>query len=144
VSGFVFVDELPGRPYQAVRSPNRKVRPEAKLLEDFADALRARPMEWALWPRPLTKSSATATSQRVREGFFRQVRPGGGFECCWRVDKVFVRFNPDRVAGDSDLAFRQGFAAGRKRALGDLGGIVERAFQSARAELRDAEAEAAR
>lgn len=59
---FEFVDELPGGLYaERPRTPNRELRTQAKLLFDFAAALRERPMTWAVWPRPLTRSSAAAT-----------------------------------------------------------------------------------
>ncbi|MCZ2111311.1 MAG: hypothetical protein LC118_17370 [Dehalococcoidia bacterium] len=135
---FAFVDELPGRPFQAVRSPWRRPRPEAKLLLEFAAALRDRPMTWAMWPREITTATATATTARVRDGFYRQLMPTHGFESVYREGVLYVRFNPERAIDGSVLAFRDGFAAGHKRALDDLGGIIERAFQSARAELRDA------
>lgn len=140
---FQFVPDLPGREYQSVRSPNRRPRPEAQLLIDFAEALRARPMEWAVWPRKLTPGAAKVTTSRLREGFYRQLKPGGGFECAERDDQMYVRFNPSRVSDDRDLAFREGYAAGLKRGLFDLGGIIERAFQGARAELSEAKSRAA-
>lgn len=136
MSQFQFVDELPGAPYRPVRSPNRFIKPSAQLLIDFADALRAHPMTWAVWPRPLaTPNTAGVTSKRIREGFYRAVRPGGGFEAAYREGVVYVRFNPDRVDDDRDLAFREGYEAGRKQTMKDLSGVVERTFRQARAEV---------
>lgn len=137
-SKFRFVDALPGKPFHRIKTPNRKPRAEAALLLEFAAALQKRPMTWAMWPREITTGTAVSTSSRVRDGFYRQLMPSHGFESAYREGVLYVRFNPERAIDGSVLAFRDGYAAGHKRALEDLGGIIERAFQSARAELRDA------
>ena len=137
MSEFQFVDELPDRPFNPTRSPNRELRPEAKQMLAYADALRARPMTWATWPRKLTTASGT-TASRQRDGFYRQLLPHDGFETSSRNGMVYARYNPERDTDGRKLAFRDGYEAGHKRGLDDLGGIIERAFQLARAELRGA------
>ena len=106
-------------------------------MRDFADALRERPMNWALWPRKLTNSSGI-TASRQRDGFYRQLLPHDGFETSSRNGQVYARYNPERDTDGRKLAFREGYAAGHKRGLDDLGGIIERAFTQARTELREA------
>lgn len=136
MTDFDFVDELPGGPYRAVRSPNRNLRPETKLLFDFAQALRQRPMTWGKWPRIITSNTAASTCRRVRDGFYRQVLPNEGFESTVRDGELYVRFNPEKVTDARTLAFREGYSAGHKRGINDLSGIVERAFGLAREEIR--------
>lgn len=134
-SEFQFVDELPGLPFKSVRSPNRTLRPEAQQMLRFADALRERPMTWAVWPRPLTTTSGT-TASRQRDGFYRQLLPYDGFESSSRDGVLYVRYNPDSDTDGRSLAFREGYAAGHKRGVNDLSGIVERAFVQAREDIR--------
>lgn len=134
-----FVDELPGPAYRSVRTPhlNRDRKPEAKMLLDFAAALKARPMTWAIWPKKITPASAGATASRVREGFYRSLKPEQGFEAASRDGVVYVRFNPDRVTGDPrETVFREGYDRGYEKGLEDLGLIIEKAFQYARREVR--------
>ena len=137
MSEFQFVAELPGAPYKTVRSPHRTIRPDTQVLIDFAEALRSRPMIWATWPRPLSLNTARATSARIRDGFYRHLLPNEGFESTVRDAMIYVRYNPERVTDARTLAFREGYAAGHKRGINDLSGIIERAFQSARDEIRD-------
>ena len=138
MSEFQFVEVLPGAPYKTVKSPNRKIRPDTQVLIDYAEALRSRPMTWAVWPRPVTFQTARSTSDRMRDGFYRHLLPNEGFESVVRDPLVYVRFNPDRVTDSRTLAFREGYAAGHKRGIQDLSGIIERAFMSAREEIREA------
>lgn len=137
-----FVDELPGSPYQSHRRTSKaspRTHPGGEVLADFADDLRENPMHWALWPRPITGSTAAQVSNRQREGFYRSITPAKGFECAYRSGTVYVRFNPERVAeSDIDRSYKDGHRDGYKQAMEDLSRIVEHSFQYARTELRAA------
>ena len=131
-----FVDELPGEPYVLRRrSPHHKLKRNA-FVEDYAEALRQRPMTWAKWPTPLSPASAQTTRSRVRDGFYRALRPGGGFEVVIRDDILYTRHNPDRVTDDRTAAFQEGYESGYYRGLEAATLVIERGFQNARAELR--------
>lgn len=131
-----FIDVLPGKPYvPAPRSPHRNL-PKNAFLDDFAEALRQHTMTWAAWPRTLTVGGANSALSRVRDGFYRALRPGGGFEAVVREGTLYVRFNPAKVSDDRTAAFREGYEAGYRRGLESAGLVIERGFQHARAELR--------
>lgn len=65
------------------------------------------------------------------------MRPAAGFQSVARDGKVYVRYNPSRVEdNDREAAFREGYEAGRQRALADYSTIIESSFQMAREKVR--------
>lgn len=78
MSEFTFVPKLPESCHTAYRGRGRDVEFSA-TLHRFADALRARPREWALWPREITKRTAWNISTRIMHDIFPAL-PGSEFE----------------------------------------------------------------
>lgn len=75
---FEFIDGPP---------PTRKQPP---VLHEFARALRARPMQWAIWPKKVTVSTASTYASSIRLGFHNNF--GRGFEAVARQDVLYVRY----------------------------------------------------
>lgn len=117
-----WVDELPGRPYEATHRNPRPNKPQdrSKDLWDHAAELMANPMRWARYPRPLTWSSATRLSDAIREGTIAAYRPDAGFQSASREGVCYVRYNPE-AKNPYNVAYGQGYADGRKDAMSDVG-----------------------
>ena len=79
---FVFVDGLPPEP---TRGRNGK-------YTEFADALRGRPGEWAIWPVKLKNDlTARTVTASVRRGTLKNF-PAGQFEATQRGTTVYARY----------------------------------------------------
>lgn len=78
---YEFVDKIPGSP--------RGGRPVANKA--FADALKARPGEWAVWPKPITAQTRKVYQQSIPRGILRAFH-GGGFEAANRDGRLYVRY----------------------------------------------------
>ncbi|MCM6776240.1 hypothetical protein NDR87_18900 [Nocardia sp. CDC159] len=78
---FEFVDELPAK----------TGRGRDWLLDAFAEALKARPGQWARWPKPLMDSTAKTYVSAIGKGRLRPF-PVGEFEAVVRFDVLYVRY----------------------------------------------------
>ncbi|MGH8967597.1 MAG: hypothetical protein ACRDXB_20040 [Actinomycetes bacterium] len=76
-----FVEKLPGSP--------RGGRPVANA--GFAAALRERPGEWAVWPKPITVQTMRVYRRSIPRGILRAFH-GGGFEAAVREGRLYVRY----------------------------------------------------
>lgn len=84
---FRFVDELPAVPSDRRGDP---------LLSEFADALRARPGEWAEYPyESRSNVGARSLAQRIKTGRGAEPFRHGDrykFDACTRGGVVYVRY----------------------------------------------------
>lgn len=71
--------EEPPRAHNTPRGPDKE-------LSAFFDALRARPGEWARWPRSTGRHTAAA----INAGRYRMA-PRGEFEATCRAGVIYVR-----------------------------------------------------
>ncbi|WP_067891324.1 hypothetical protein [Nocardia vaccinii] len=78
MSEFTFVAELP-KPSPRPRPAASWGREKSAMLRRFADALRARPGEWAIWPTSLTPKSAGQVRVRICRDIFPAL-PADEFE----------------------------------------------------------------
>lgn len=71
----------------------RGAKPDSLLCE-FADALRDRPGEWAVWPRAVTLRSAQQLAWAIRARTARTpvAFQGGGFDAKSRGGVLYVRY----------------------------------------------------
>lgn len=67
----------------------------SELLEEFANALRARPGDWAIYPGRYTKSSARTLASSIRKGLRTQF-PKGEFDAYTVNGICYVRY----IGGD--------------------------------------------
>src|SRR3954471_13743324 len=89
-------------PPAAARSSRSLPHPQ---LAAFAAALRSRPGEWALYPRPLSSGSCTVTQQVIKQGQRSKWTPAGTFDATVRtVDgqrRLYVRYIGEAEAGSA-------------------------------------------
>lgn len=62
-----------------------------KVLADFAAELRARPGEWARWPKVLTENTLRVLPTQINKGRYVSF-PAGEFEAATRDGIVYVRY----------------------------------------------------
>lgn len=78
-----FVDEVPGDP-----APNSRLH--RQRLREFADAVRKKPGQWAVFPYPATDIAGRAAASRISRGKVNSF--GDGFEAVSRRGTVYVRY----------------------------------------------------
>ena len=82
--------------FQFVAEPPPREYGRNRLYSEFAEALRNRPGEWAIWPREMkNKTVASVTAMNVRRGKLANF-PEGEFESRAAQGVVYVRFVGDQ------------------------------------------------
>lgn len=73
------------------RLPSPTGRGRDRVLDRFAAALRSRPGEWAVWPKPVTRGTARTYATAIARGVLATF-PAGEFEAAERQDTLYVRY----------------------------------------------------
>lgn len=78
--------------FQFVAAPPPREYGRNRLYSEFAEALRSRPGEWAIWPREVkNKTTASATAMNIKRGKLANF-PDGEFDARAAQGVVYVRY----------------------------------------------------
>ncbi len=109
MTSYEFLDELPGKSYEASIKNKNTARADSQDLYDHAAVLIRNPMKWSKYPRQVASSSVVYNN--IRGGTCAAYDPELGFQVAIRKRVLYIRYNPEAVS-PIRVAYQQGYDKG--------------------------------